>query len=155
MNKGLKFGLAGCGGCLGLVVLIMLVGALVPSTQSNNPGVSAPASGSSQPSNNGYHLKAGETALPQFAGDTQFTMQDEHVVHSQFATYIEGVITNHADHSVSYVSVTFDILDSKHEQVGTAMDNIDHLESNGKWRFKCLVTHDGSFTYKFGSLTAM
>lgn len=158
MNKGLKYGLMGCGGCLGLFVLFIIVGAVLSSStpsSSSTGDSSSSSSGSDQSTKQGYHLKPGETALPQFAGDTQFTMQKEHVVHSEFATYIEGVITNHADHSVSYVQITFDILNSQHEQVGTAMDNIDNLESNGKWRFKCLVTHNGDFYYKFGSLSAM
>lgn len=53
-----------------------------------------------------------------------------------FGYYIEGYIQNNTDKEYSYVQVEFNLYDKDGALIDTALDNINNLEANGKWKFK-------------------
>lgn len=69
--------------------------------------------------------------------------------------YIEGSIKNNTDKEYSYVQVTFNLYDADGVQVGTAMDNINHLDANGTWKFKAIGLSSGGnvASYKLTEIT--
>ncbi|MGG7143971.1 FxLYD domain-containing protein [Clostridium nigeriense] len=73
----------------------------------------------------------------------------------QFATYLKGVIKNNSGKDCSYVQVTFNLYDSEGNQIGTALDNINNLESDGTWKFKAMgIDVDGEIaSYKLAEIT--
>lgn len=94
--------------------------------------------------------------------DTQTAIQNERFDISETTTstdgityYIEGTITNKTNSKMSYVQVIFNLYDENGIQVGTAMDNINNLEANGKWKFKAMsLDFDGQAkSYKLSEIT--
>lgn len=73
----------------------------------------------------------------------------------QFATYLKGVIKNNSGKACSYVQVTFNLYDAEGNQIGTALDNINNLEADGKWKFKAMgIDVDGEIaSYKLAEIT--
>lgn len=72
--------------------------------------------------------------------------------------YIEGYVQNNFDREYSYVQITFNLYDADGVLVGTALDNINNLEANGKWKFKAisLTTSDETqsiASYKLKEIT--
>ena len=73
-----------------------------------------------------------------------------------FGFYIEGKITNNTNKDYSYAQVTFNLYDKDGAQLGTAVDNINHFEANGTWKFKAIgLTGDSNKvkTFKLAEIT--
>ena len=73
----------------------------------------------------------------------------------QFATYLKGVIKNNSGKDCTYVQVTFNLYDADGNQIGTAIDNINNLETDGTWKFKAMgMDVDGEIaSYKLAEIT--
>ncbi len=73
----------------------------------------------------------------------------------QFATYLKGVIKNNSGKDCTYVQVTFNLYDADGNQIGTALDNINNLETDGTWKFKAMgMDVDGEIaSYKLAEIT--
>ena len=72
--------------------------------------------------------------------------------------YIEGYIQNNTNKEYSYVSVEFNLYDADGALIGTALDNVNNLEGNGKWKFKAtsLISSDQTqqvASYKLKEIT--
>lgn len=72
--------------------------------------------------------------------------------------YIEGYIQNNTEKEYSYVQVEFNLYDEEGALIGTALDNINNLEANSKWKFKAvsLLTSDETSkvaSYKLKEIT--
>lgn len=72
--------------------------------------------------------------------------------------YIEGYVKNNTSKEYSYVQITFNLYDKDGTLIGTAMDNVNNLEANGKWKFKAasLTTSDETTqiaSYKLKEIT--
>lgn len=52
--------------------------------------------------------------------------------------YIKGTLKNNTGKDLSYVQVSFNILDKDGSQIGTALANINHLKAGGTWKYKAL-----------------
>lgn len=100
--------------------------------------------------------------IPKTLDDVQSSIQKEQFDISETTTsfdgityYIEGTITNKTNSKMSYVQVIFNLYDETGAQVGTAMDNVNNLEANGKWKFKAMsLDFDGKAkSYKLSEIT--
>lgn len=103
----------------------------------------------------GAIANGGKTTTPTSSQQEKFTLvSDEKVTDSFGATYIEGEIKNNINKTYAYVQVTFNLYDANGAQIGTAMDNINNLESGSTWKYKAvgLVTEDVA-SYKFVEIT--
>ena len=89
------------------------------------------------------------------AWSSRFEISETTTSSDGYSTYIEGTITNKTNHKMSYVQVVFNLYDKDGAQIGTAMDNINNLEANGKWKFKAMsFDFSGKATsYKLSEIT--
>ena len=70
------------------------------------------------------------------------------------STYIEGEIKNNTNKQYSYVQVSFNLYDSKGNQLGTALANINNLDSNATWKYKAIgLTTEKVTSYKLVEVT--
>lgn len=88
----------------------------------------------------------------------RFTLEDGHTGSSDeynVGYYIEGYIKNNTNRKYSYVQVTFNLYDSEGNQLGTAIDNINNLEANGRWKFKAIALSETEniASYKLEKIT--
>ncbi len=67
--------------------------------------------------------------------------------------YIVGTIKNNTSKKTSYVQVVFNLYDEDNNVIGSAMDNINHIESDGTWKFKAMILEDEFDSFKFESVT--
>lgn len=66
---------------------------------------------------------------------------------------IEGTVKNNSSKELSYVQITFALLDSDDAQVGSALDNVNNLAAGTTWKFKASVLEDSATTARVASLT--
>lgn len=88
----------------------------------------------------------------------KFTLEDGHTGSADeynVGYYIEGYIQNNTNRKYSYVQVTFNLYDSEGNQLGTAIDNINNLEANGRWKFKAIALSEAGniASYKLEKIT--
>ena len=67
--------------------------------------------------------------------------------------YITGAIKNTTDKKTSYIQIVFNLFDEDGNVIGSAMDNINHIDPDGVWRFKAIILEDDFDTFKFESIT--
>lgn len=64
-------------------------------------------------------------------------VQEPVMTKDDFGTvHIEGTIKNNSGKEASYIQITFKLFDKDGNQVGTAIDNLNNLETDGTWKFK-------------------
>lgn len=71
----------------------------------------------------------------------------------QFTTEITGRIRNNTNRRYDYVQVTFDILDSQDQRVGTALANINGLKPGEIWKFEATYLGDDGARYRLDEIT--
>lgn len=59
-----------------------------------------------------------------------------------------GVIVNDTSKQYSYVQVAINLYDASGVQIGSALDNVNNLESGGRWKFKIHVMENEAVDYK-------
>ncbi len=74
-------------------------------------------------------------------------------VTNEIGTEITGVIINKRPSTLKYAQVQFTLLDKSGAQVGTALANINNLESGGRWKFKAISFERNFDTYKIAELS--
>jgi len=55
-----------------------------------------------------------------------------------FSLYFSGIIQNNTNRTYSYVQIEISLYDADGALLGTALDNVNNLEANGKWKFKAM-----------------
>ena len=60
------------------------------------------------------------------------------VEQDMFTTYFSGVVQNNTNKEYSYVQIEISLYDADGALLGTALDNVNNLEANGKWKFKAM-----------------
>lgn len=83
----------------------------------------------------------------------KFTLVDSEGSYDGFAYYVTGTVKNNTKKQYSYVQVIFNLYDTDGAQIGTAMANINNLESNGTWKFKALGVTEQVASYKLAEIT--
>lgn len=95
--------------------------------------------GFSGSNNSSNEEKTGTTNSNKNSVTEKFTLLDGYNGYAgdyNIGYYIEGYVQNNTDKEYSYVSIEFNLYDADGALIGTAMDNINNLEANGKWKFK-------------------
>lgn len=60
------------------------------------------------------------------------------VEQDMFSMYFSGIIQNNTNKQYSYVQIEISLYDADGALLGTALDNVNNLEANGKWKFKAM-----------------
>lgn len=71
----------------------------------------------------------------------------------QFGGEITGTVVNRRKKKLAYAQITFNLYDNSGAQVGSAMANINGLESGGRWKFKASSIGTHFSKYKINELT--
>ena len=66
---------------------------------------------------------------------------------------ITGTIINRTGRTLNYAQITFNLYDKSGAQVGSAVANVNGLESNGRWKFEAIALTDDFATYKPSEMT--
>ncbi len=115
-------------GCLGLVVIVVLIG--VFSSGSGDKNIS-PSPSSPSPSS----VPARIPELPKTPTEC-LELVKKSGSYDEYSTTITGTIKNNCGRSFSYVQVTFKLTDDSGAVVGTAMANQSSLDAGETWKFK-------------------
>ncbi|MCE5322107.1 FxLYD domain-containing protein [bacterium] len=117
-------------GCLGLFILLGIIGALVGGTQTGSSDSTPATEDTSQTTKD-------------------LTLQDWSVEGQS----IKGVVKNNSNRTYSYVQIEFNVYDSSNAQIGSAMANINNLEPGGIWKFEAVALEDNVASAKFKDLS--
>jgi len=75
-------------------------------------------------------------------------------VNNGYSLNIEGTIKNNTIMKYSYVQVTFGIYDNAGNKIGTAIDNINHLDKKEVWKFHAIGIVSGTgLKYKLDEIS--
>ncbi|MDD4624010.1 MAG: FxLYD domain-containing protein [Bacilli bacterium] len=69
------------------------------------------------------------------------------------AKYIVGTVKNNTNSKTNYVQIIFNLYDKENNVIGSAFDNINHIEPNGSWKFKAIILEENFDSFKFESIT--
>ena len=111
-----------------IVVIVIIIAA-----SSGAGGTSSTNSGNNTASANDTNKNSG-TKKEKFEiidGVNGITVEQD-----MFSLYFSGVIQNNTNKKYSYVQIEISLYDADGALLGTALDNVNNLEANGKWKFK-------------------
>lgn len=70
-----------------------------------------------------------------------------------YMSQVVGSVANNSDAPINtYVSITFDALDSSGANVGTCLANTNTIDAKGTWKFKALCTGEGIAKVRFKAM---
>ena len=72
------------------------------------------------------------------ADQQAYAISDVQMTGDEFSVTISGTFTNNSDAEVSYVQVSYRLLDAEGAQIGTAYANTNNLPAGGTWKFEAL-----------------
>lgn len=72
------------------------------------------------------------------ADDSAYAITDVQMTGDDYSVTISGTFTNNSDAEVSYVQVSYRLLDAEGAQIGTAYANTNNLPAGGTWKFEAM-----------------
>ena len=82
----------------------------------------------------GTDVDAGTDSADQQA----YAISDVQMTGDDYSVTISGTFTNNSDTEVSYVQVSYRLLDAEGAQIGTAYANTNNLPAGGTWKFEAM-----------------
>ena len=82
----------------------------------------------------GTDVDAGTDSADQQA----YAISDVQMTGDDYSVTISGTFTNNSDAEVSYVQVSYRLLDAEGAQIGTAYTNTNNLPAGGTWKFEAM-----------------
>ena len=82
----------------------------------------------------GTDVDAGTDSADQQA----YAISDVQMTGDDYSVTISGTFTNNSDAEVSYVQVSYRLLDAEGDQIGTAYANTNNLPAGGTWKFEAM-----------------
>ncbi|QJW47858.1 zinc ribbon domain-containing protein [bacterium BFN5] len=124
----------GCFGCLGLIILLIVIGTIF----GNSSKTSQPTSNSS-------------TTQSQAKADLELV--EHKAINEGSLSYVTGTVKNNTKKNYGYVQVEVNLYDESDAQVGSTLANTNNLEPGGVWKFKALVMQKGNYKYKIKNIS--
>ena len=72
------------------------------------------------------------------ADQQAYAISDVQMTGDDYSVTISGTFTNNSDAEVSYVQVSYRLLDAEGAQIGTAYANTNNLPAGGTWKFEAM-----------------
>ena len=120
---------------IGIIVFVILaVGSVSDSGSKDNVEVKTEEKKADEPKKD----EAAKTAEP---AKKEYELSDVKMESDDFATYVKGVLTNNGSEK-GYVQVLIPCYDKDGAKLGDALDNVNNIEANGKWKFKAMFLGD-------------
>lgn len=122
-------------------VIVVIIAIALVSGGGSNESSSSDNKPSNNNDNNNSPAKTDSTKKEKFS----YTIESAYVGDYNMGYYIEGIVTNNTDKEYSYVQIEFVCYDSAGNNLGTALDNTNHLLGNQTWKYKAVfLDTDGS-----------
>lgn len=67
---------------------------------------------------------------------------------------ITGTLKNTSGNKYSYIQIVFNLYDNNGNQIGTAIDNLRNLDTDGTWKFEALVFEEGVAKFQLSEVSA-
>lgn len=120
---------------IGIVVFVILaVGSVGGTSSKDNVEVKTEKKKTEAP-------KKEEAAKTQEPVKKEYEFSGVKMESDDFATYVKGVLTNNGG-AKGYVQVLIPCYDKDGAKLGDALDNVNNIEANGKWKFKAMFIGD-------------
>lgn len=130
---------AGKGLAVAALVVNLVAAGIVLATQSAMSSAIDEATSGIVSTDDVSAQSQGETE-PAGAADASdepsYAIADEEMTGDDYSVTISGTFTNNSDHEVSYVQLTYRLLDADGNQLGTALANTNNLAAGGAWKFE-------------------
>lgn len=99
-------------------------------------------------------INQAQTAVEQKQNDLRLLSEENNDL-GAFGWHIKGIVENASDREYSLVAIEYNIYDAAGNQIGTASDQIAHLEPHGRWKFNAEVpaSEHGAASFKLKELT--
>lgn len=81
--------------------------------------------------------------------EPSYAIADEDMTGDDYSVTISGTFTNNTDEEISYVQLSYRLLDADGAQIGTAYANTSNLAAGGTWKFEALGTEPLSSVASF------
>lgn len=131
---------AGKGLAIAALVVNLVAGGIVLATQS---AMSAAIDEATSGTVSTDDVSVGDSADAASAGDAsdpgasqQYAIADVSMTGDDYSVTISGTFTNNSDSEVSYVQLSYRLLDADGAQIGTAYANTNNLPAGGAWKFE-------------------
>lgn len=72
------------------------------------------------------------------AAEQAYAISDESMTGDDYSVTITGTFANNSDEEISYVQVSYRLLDADGAQIGTALANTNNLPADGSWKFEAV-----------------
>lgn len=72
------------------------------------------------------------------AAEQAYAISDESMTGDDYSVTITGTFANNSDEEISYVQVSYRLLDADGAQIGTALANTNNLPAGGSWKFEAV-----------------
>lgn len=131
---------------------MIVLGALLPETESNTTATSQSNSDSSGGSDDGS-TKGEYADAWAYDEDTGIALRNVQGSTDQFSTTISGEAINNGE-DYEYVQLTFDLYDESGSKVGDALDNTNGLEEGQTWRFEAMGMDSSASSFELNDITA-
>ena len=79
-------------------------------------------------------------------------LSDECTV-NDYSTHVIGKVKNNTSKQYTYVQIQYALYDKDENQIGTALANVNGLESGGTWKFDAIGLPTETYQYKLINLT--
>ncbi len=119
---------------IGIIVFVILaVGSVSDSGSKDNVEVKTEEKQTEAPKE--------EAAKTEESVKKEYELSEVKMESDEFATYVKGVLTNNGG-AKGYVQVLIPCYDKDGAKLGDALDNVNNIEANGKWKFKAMFLGD-------------
>lgn len=116
-----------------IIILVMIIAVAGSSESNNSTDSGSDNSGNSAITDSNKNTVEKKEKLEIVNGVEGITVEQD-----AFSLYFSGIIQNNTNKTYSYVQIEISLYDADGALLGTALDNVNNLEANGKWKFKAM-----------------
>ena len=127
---------AGKGLAIAALVVNLVAGGIVLATQSAMSAAIDEATSGTVSTEDVLAGDSSDASASDHGASQQYAIADVSMTGDDYSVTISGTFTNNSDSEVSYVQLSYRLLDADGAQIGTAYANTNNLPAGGAWKFE-------------------
>lgn len=127
---------AGKGLAIAALVVNLVAGGIVLATQSAMSAAIDEATSGTVSTEDVLAGDSSDASASDPGASQQYAIADVSMTGDDYSVTISGTFTNNSDSEVSYVQLSYRLLDADGAQIGTAYANTNNLPAGGAWKFE-------------------
>lgn len=127
---------AGKGLAIAALVVNLVAGGIVLATQSAMSAAIDEATSGTVSTEDVLADDSSDASASDPDASQQYAIADVSMTGDDYSVTISGTFTNNSDSEVSYVQLSYRLLDADGAQIGTAYANTNNLPAGGAWKFE-------------------